>query len=95
MAMRSWGKRKTADANGAAWTTGTDTAEWSAWVAAAEELTGDPCVENFERVVAAANELLVALTPPPGSHRPGPHRLSPLVALWNAQAEALREQQGR
>lgn len=68
-----------------------DGTEWTAWWAAIEELGGDPSVESFERVVGTANTLLEASIPPPGSYRPGPHRMMGLVELWNAQAEALRE----
>lgn len=74
---------------------GYDGPEWSAWYAAIEELGGDPSVESFEQVVAAGKVLLEASMPPPGSHRPGPNRMIPLVELWNAQAEALRESQAR
>jgi hypothetical protein len=64
--------------------------EWDEWTAAVEDFGGDPAIETFERVVAAGNKLLVALMPPPDSGKPRPNRLIPLVELWNAQAEALR-----
>ncbi|WP_326852964.1 hypothetical protein [Actinocrinis sp.] len=70
-------------------------AEWTAWIFAIEELGADPCVDNFEQLVSARNKFLETSTPPPGSHQPRPSRLIPLVELWNAQAETLRESKAR
>jgi hypothetical protein len=58
-------------------------AQWQEWLDAVDELGADPSVEAFDEVVAAARTLLVALTPPPESTRPRPHRLAALVQRWD------------